>query len=196
MLHKKYSILLSIPIFFSFLLLSACGGNAAPAPLPTPIPETNNSAAVTQTEAEPAAVAGDSGNTATTDGYPAPDSGYVGAAPEGVQAEPPNPERQLPAADGGTAVIGGVLIRELVEQGGYLPLVPQKLMLGEIVNTTDGSPAYISVNDQDSPQAENFPNRHFHFPQYCPRNLRLSCRSWLYTISNQPARWFTTPSNG
>ena len=177
--HKKTSFFL--PSFVLILILffvSACGGGEASPPLPTPIPDTTSNEAATQTEAvstnAPAiAESSESTESTTADGYPAPDAGYLGTLPEGLQPEPPNPDRQLPEAGDGTAVIGGVLIRELVEEGGYLPLTPQRLLLGEIVSTTDGQPAYLSVDDQNSPTAELFPTGIFIFRNVPPGTYGL-----------------------
>lgn len=178
--HKKtFFFLPSFVLILILFFVSACGGGeAAPPPLPTPIPETTSDEAATQTEAVPTnapAIAenAESSESVATGGYPAPDAGYLGALPEGIQPEPPNPERQLPEAGSGTAVIGGVLIRELVEEGGFLPLTPQRLLLGEIVNTTDGQPAYLSVDDQNSPSAELFPTGVFLFSNVTPGTYGL-----------------------
>jgi hypothetical protein len=69
-------------------------------------------------------------------------------------AEPPNPERQLPEASAESAVIGGVLLQE--EPGlGYIPLIPLKFLLGKVLFTDSGEPAYIRTGG-DSSSAELF----------------------------------------
>lgn len=151
----------------------ACSGGNTSSALPTPIPETT---APTSGEAEsvvPPATSEDGSS-----GYPAPDEAsqpivaYPGSEYETLQAEPPNPERELPAAGADVGVIGGVLIRELTDQG-FMPLNPQKLLLGEIVNTTSGEAAYVSVDDANSPQAELFPTGVFIFRNVAPGTYGL-----------------------
>ncbi|MCA9967380.1 MAG: hypothetical protein KC423_24195 [Anaerolineales bacterium] len=172
MMIQKHSILQFLALLSLVFILAACGGSNESSALPTPIPESNDasSQADTQSVAAPSAAE----NPTTTDGYPAPEQAQPPAAypVEGLQAEPPNPERQLPAAGADVGVVGGVLIRELTDQG-FMPLNPQKLMLGEIVQTNSGEAAYVSVDDQNSPQAEMFPTGVFIFRNVAPGTYGL-----------------------
>lgn len=107
----------------------------------------------------------------TTDsGYPISedpaqaDNSYPGReipTPEGLVSEPPNPDRNLPNASGDFAVIGGVLVREYVEQG-FVPFMPARLALAPVIETTEGQPAFIAENEE-SPQAQLFPTGVFIF---------------------------------
>ncbi|MEZ4510982.1 MAG: hypothetical protein R3C62_03830 [Chloroflexota bacterium] len=173
MIHKT-SIFQFFALFSLVLILAACGGGNTSSALPTPIPETNAPA-----NSEPESiVAPDPGdNNSDANGYPAPETDqsivpYPGSEYETLQAEPPNPERELPAAGADVGVVGGVLIRELTDQG-FMPLNPQKLLLGEIVHTASDEPAYVSVDDQTSPQAELFPTGVFIFRNVAPGTYGL-----------------------
>ena len=109
------------------------------------------------------------------EGYPAPLAPDATAAPaaypgeeddEEFLAEPPDPERNLPAASGDTAVIGGVLIREVTESG-FVPITPRSLSLGEVILSDDGQPAFIRQRE-DAPEAELFPTGVFVFNNIPP----------------------------
>lgn len=88
-------------------------------------------------------------------GYPVNDLGEI-------LDTPPNPEVELPAADGSGAVIGGILVRELIESGGFQPFDPYQLILGEQVHDDLGEPAFIRYND-NSARAETFASGVFVF---------------------------------
>jgi len=175
------------------LLLSACGpSGGAPAETPAAavsVPvvvdgaTTDDTTAVTQE---------------STTGYPgmpaaAPDPGYPVPTPEGMQAEPPSPEVNLPAAGGDNGVVGGVLIREVGDQG-FMPLIPRELILGEIVSVNTGEPAYVRTNE-DSPRAELFPTGVFIFRNVPPGEyglvMDLGFSQFLiedYTFSVEPGQ--------
>ncbi len=100
-------------------------------------------------------------NTAVPDGYPVTDNTVTDGYPVGqseieltAQPVPPNPERELPAATASNGVVGGVLIQE-IEDVGFIPLEPIRLILGEVLYTDTGQQAYVRAND-DSKQAELF----------------------------------------
>lgn len=96
---------------------------------------------------------------------------YPGPTIEGLQAEPPNTERDLPAADSETGTVGGILIREIVGEG-FVPLTPHQLILGEIINFDNGEPAYVGTSGE-SPIAELFPTGIFIFRNIAPGNYNL-----------------------
>jgi hypothetical protein len=104
---------------------------------------------------------------------PEPEFPYPGPEPtlEGLQAVPPNPEVNLPETQSAVGVVGGVLIREIADQG-FVPLVPKSLALGEIVTTDSGEPAYVRTSG-DSPQAELFPTGIFIFRNVSPGTYGL-----------------------
>lgn len=125
----------------------------------------------------PAAV----GTTAspTESGYPSPFNqvtpapGYPAAEQplEGVLPEPPNPPRDLPPANSDAGVVGGVLIREITDQG-FLPLTPKALFLAEIVLNDAGEAAFLRHNE-NSPTAELFPTGIFVFNNVPPGEYGL-----------------------
>lgn len=100
-----------------------------------------------------------------TAAYPGSSSGPVGLP------EPPDPERAIPNPDSNTAAIGGVLIREVGENG-YLPVVPQALYLGKVLLNSAGEQALISQGS-DSPQAQLFQTGVFIFSDVPPGTYGL-----------------------
>jgi hypothetical protein len=102
---------------------------------------------------------------------PPPTAPYPGPTIEGLQAEPPNPERNLPAADSETGIVGGILIREIVGEG-FVPFSPQKLILGEIITLDTGEPAYVGASGE-SPTAELLPTGIFIFRNISPGDYNL-----------------------
>lgn len=90
------------------------------------------------------------------------DSGYPGAeVPENTLSELPNPERDVPAPSENLGSVGGVLIRE-VDSTGFLPVTPQALYLGKVLNNNQGQQVMIAQGD-DSPKAELLPTGVFVF---------------------------------
>lgn len=168
----NYSTKILVLILSFAFFLTACGGGGAvaPAPLPTPLPDTTSSETVStapQTETDTSAAP-------ATDAYPAvttDERGYPAATPEGLVAEPPNPPRDLPAASSENAVVGGVLIREILETG-FVPLTPRALALAEVLYTNTGEPSYIREG-ANSPQAEVFPTGIFLFREAPPGEYGL-----------------------
>lgn len=155
------------------VLLSACGPSSDET-AETPQAEANVPVVVdSESREEATAVPAD-----TTAGYPdpqtqaaLPDPGYPAPTIEGLQPEPPNPEVNLPEAGSETAVVGGILIREITDQG-FVPLIPRELILGEIVSVDTGDPAYVRTN-ADSLRAELFPTGIFIFRNVPPGEYGL-----------------------
>jgi hypothetical protein len=100
-----------------------------------------------------------------------PAAPYPGPTIEGLQAEPPNTERNLPAADNETGIVGGILIREIVGEG-FAPFSPHKLILGEILTLDTGEPAYVGASGE-SPSAELLPTGIFIFRDISPGDYNL-----------------------
>ena len=190
-LETGFRTRLALFVAAAFLLLSlaACGTNAdesaTSAPDETQPAEVDESSGSTPPAAEEATTAtgeGDEGEAypgpGAESGYPAPGSEAEGGYPvpevrrEGeIVPEPPNPERDLPEAPSDLATIGGVLVEEIVDTG-FVPLMPRELTLGEIVETTDGTPAFFSAGS-DSPKAEIFQTGVFVFRNVEPGSYGL-----------------------
>lgn len=178
-------------------LLSACGpSGGAPAETPAAavnVPVVVDGATTGATTGDVTAVTQES-----TTGYPgmpaaAPAPAYPVPTLDGMQAEPPSPEVNLPAASGNNGVVGGVLIREVSDQG-FIPLVPKELILGEIVSVNTGEPAYVRTNEA-SPRAELFPTGVFIFRNVPPGEyglvMDLGFSQFLieeYTFSVEPGQ--------
>jgi len=97
---------------------------------------------------------------------------YAPPTVEGLLANPPSPDFSLPTPEQDLGVIGGVLIREVIEAGGYLPVVPKSLYLGEIVYADNGTPVYVRRNTE-SPRAELFETGVFLFNNVPPGQYGL-----------------------
>ena len=169
---------LKLPLLISLLLLSvvACSndtpnirvetttvtGNTNNQPPATSLPDT----AQTGDAAYPAAYPGVAEPAAVSPGYP-----VVTSLPEGIVDTPPDPERVFPdvVADRGTA--GGVLVREITDQG-YLPVTPVELVLGNYLENSRGEPALIRYNDT-SPRAQLFNTGVFMFTDIEPGTYAL-----------------------
>lgn len=169
--NLKQLFVVVIPLTF---LLFACGsGNVSDNTLPTPLPD-----AATDTT-----VIAEDGNTqqpqqsdaSNSDAYPGvnllPENSYPVPTPDGLVSEPPNTPRDLPQPSGENAVIGGILIREIVDTG-FIPLQPRTLSLAEVLHTDAGNPAYIREGTH-SPQAELFPTGIFLFRDVPPGEYGL-----------------------
>ena len=166
-------------VFIVLMLISACGppqedasnqGGAAQIEISTATPLS--SAAVDEPVVEESNGAVDEpypGAGATL--KPPPTAPYPGPTIEGLQAEPPNTERNLPAADSETGIVGGILIREIVGEG-FIPFSPQKLILGEIITLDTGEPAYVGASGE-SPIAELLPTGIFIFRNVTPGDYNL-----------------------
>jgi hypothetical protein len=106
-------------------------------------------------------------------GYPAvQDPGYP--APnlyENLSDEPPNPTVQLPPSNQDKGVIGGILIREVVDYG-FEPLTPASLSLADVLLNTDGQPAFVRAGT-DSQKAQLFPTGVFIFQDVPPGEYGL-----------------------
>jgi hypothetical protein len=80
-------------------------------------------------------------------GYPVPTT-----VPEGISDTPPDPDRVFPETANDRGTVGGVLVREITDQG-YLPVTPVELALGNYLENNDGEPSFIRLNDA-SPRAQ------------------------------------------
>ena len=159
-------------VFIVLMLMSACG--------PAQEDASNQEGSVlledsTATPQSPAAVdkpsPGDEPYPGTNAALKPPTAPYPGPTIEGLQAEPPNTERNLPAADSETGIVGGILIREIVGEG-FVPFSPQKLILGEIITLDTGEPAYVGASGE-SPNAELLPTGIFIFRNISPGDYNL-----------------------
>lgn len=160
--------------------LAACQ-QEEPVDSETPDPQVQEGEATTPslaTSAAPSAVPATS-DAASEDAYPGPATpeesspGYPGPDPEQEELlpEPPDPDVELPAPEGETSTLGGVLVQRVGEEG-FLPFSPHELILAEMVYTTDGEPAFISY-DEGSPRAETFDTGIFIFRQVPPGTYGL-----------------------
>lgn len=83
----------------------------------------------------------------------------------------PDPAITIPVPQANVASIGGVLIRELTDNG-FIPLTPDNLYLADILLTDSGEPAYIRANSQ-SPRAQLLPTGIFLFTNVPPGTYGL-----------------------
>ncbi|MGD8856149.1 MAG: hypothetical protein PVG33_07460 [Chloroflexota bacterium] len=163
---SAYTQRLILPVGLLILLLVGCqdvpqeADNTPMAVVPTSAPTQGITVA---DEAYPAPTA----QAAQQAGYPTP----VDPMEDRYLAEPPDPERELPEPAGQEGVVGGVLIQEITGEG-YIPLVPLKFMLGQVLLTDTGEPAYIRTG-ADSPTAELFNSGVFIFHSVEPGDYGL-----------------------
>jgi hypothetical protein len=167
---RKLSEILFFIGSLSLLILSlaACNTNtSAPAVATyTPVP-ANNSENPSQTEnAYPSTNQENQVVDDLPEGYPAPTPYF-----HDVSAEPPNPERDLPEASPETAVVGGVLIWEIVDTG-FQPLVPNDLILAEVLTNSNNESALIRTS-ATSPKAQLYPTGIFVFQGIPPGQYGL-----------------------
>lgn len=159
------------------LLLSVACGPSTPEATNTPLPPQSTATEEPQTEATPVEETGYPGPEANGEGgYPGPAAGETESTSpaypvEGAQPEPPDPERNLPDAGGENGVVGGVLVREITDQG-YLPLTPRSLLLAEVVYSDEGEAAFIRQSS-DSPEAQLFETGVFIFEEVAPGSYGL-----------------------
>jgi hypothetical protein len=156
--------IVSISVMWMILLLGVACGPVENVP---DSPTQSAASATTVPESPPA-----------DNGYPGPtssetaDSGYPGLPTvEGLSSVPPDPDRDLPQAKSESGVVGGVLIREVVDQG-FLPLQPLELTLGEVIASDSGVQAYIRASSS-SPKAELYPTGIFIFQSVPPNTYGL-----------------------
>ncbi|MCB8946109.1 MAG: hypothetical protein H6658_20380 [Ardenticatenaceae bacterium] len=151
------------------LLLMGCGeaspSAVTPSPMATAIAPTTSSVEENTVSSE------------TDTGYPAADNrlppGYVApeSTIEGLSPTVPDPDVILPETDSNTAAIGGVLAREITDQG-YVPVQPRALILGRIIENDRGEQALISVSE-NAQRAELFATGVFLFSQVPPGDYGL-----------------------
>lgn len=184
--NREFPLRLTFIIIFSMLmLLAACGPSAQEtAPVQdSPSTQEGDTQPEASTATPPAPDSADElvlpeSGDAVVEPYPgadkalqAQDAPYPGPTIEGLLAEPPNTERDLPAAENDTGVVGGILIREIVGEG-FVPFTPQKLLLGEILTLDNGEPAYVGASGE-SPTAELLPTGIFVFRNIPPGDYNL-----------------------
>lgn len=151
---KNRAILTGLLLLFSLLVLSACDSNtssnetAVPVTVQSPT-QTENPPTLSTTESGYPSANGYPITTSETSAYP----GNIVPTEEGMVSEPPNPNVEMPVPSEGTGSIGGVLIRQVTENG-FLPLTPKALYLGEVLNNSEGEMALISFDEENSPQAQ------------------------------------------
>lgn len=165
----KKNWLIGVMICLIIGLLTACGDTPPDNELtimtatpggPTPVPLVTEASSESET------------------GYPAPananssNSAYPAATLEGVVTDLPEAELDLPEAGVDFGVVGGVLASEITGQG-YLPITPQSLTLGTVLNFNEtGQPAYLSSSD-DGIKAELLPTGVFIFRNVPPGEYGL-----------------------
>lgn len=177
-MHNKALALMKFVLFSSLvLLLSVACGPSTPEATSTPVAPESTATAEPQSGATPVEETGYPGpDIGGESAYPGPAAGETGSASpgypvEGVQPEPPDPERELPDAGGENGVIGGVLVREITDQG-YLPVTPRSLLLADVIYSDEGEAAFIRQSS-DSPQAELFQTGVFVFEEVVPGSYGL-----------------------
>lgn len=169
----KNSILRLSAILFLFaaFILTACNNSNTPQATPSPSDSSDSGQPAVTTESNTSGYPAPGSEAAYPGGTAAEVADYPGAAGEEIFAEPPNPERELPAAQGNNGVVGGVLIREVTAEG-FIPFDPYQLILAEIATNAEGQPAFITYNDQ-SKRAETFPTGVFVFQEVPPGTYAL-----------------------
>ncbi len=141
------------------IILMGCG--------PSNLPED---LAVTQTSTpSESAYPSNDPQTSGENGYPS--SAQIMPTLEGLSAAPPNPEIDFPEAKANTGVVGGVLIREVLDEG-FIPFQPRALILGKVVYDEENAPAFIRYNET-SLRAELFPTGIFLFTDVPPGTYGL-----------------------
>jgi hypothetical protein len=166
-------------IFIVLMLISACGPAQEDASNQEVAAQLEDSTATPLSPSSVDEPVAEDSNGAVDEPYPGSDAAlkppptapYPGPTIEGLQAEPPNTERNLPAADSETGIVGGILIREIVGEG-FAPFSPQKLILGEIITLDSGEPAYVGASGE-SPSAELLPTGIFIFRDISPGDYNL-----------------------
>ena len=169
-------------IFISFLLLAACN-SSSPQNESIITPEKNNDQVPSQETTKQNKNTGYLGperEENNTTSYPPPLTtseqtlpAYPGspALPDDISAEPPNPKRNLPAPVAGAGTIGGVLVREVTE-GGFTPVTPLNLYLGNVLEDSKGRQALLAWSE-NSPKATLLPTGIFIFNNVAPGTYGL-----------------------
>jgi len=167
-LYLNFS-LLALLIVFSMV---ACNNGASDTPdirVETTTNTANDSQALEPTATVPAADAAypaAGSEAAYSPGYP-----VVTTLPEGISDTPPDPERIFPESASDRGTVGGVLVREITDQG-YLPVTPVELALGTYLENNNGDPSFIRFNDA-SPRAQLFNTGIFMFTNVEPGTYAL-----------------------
>ena len=154
---KGYSIFLIIS-FMGLSLFTACGPSDSDSGVETvPIPVTIDpnlpsleptEASATASENQETLTIAESGYPSPEDGYPSPD--YPGpAASQDSESAVADPDRDLPQPAQDTGVIGGVLAREVFEDGTYIPGQVVSLNLAVTLLDSNGEPAMLRQSDED-----------------------------------------------
>lgn len=148
-------------ILLLLALVAACGPQEPATPAVEETPESDADATETPDSGYPGV-----SESETDSGYPGP------AQPQGELSDtPPNPERELPAAEPDTGVIGGVLVWE-VSENGFSPLTPVAFRLAEVVRDENNDPMMLRDSEL-SPQAQIFPTGVFVFQAVPPGTYGL-----------------------
>jgi hypothetical protein len=137
--------------------LAACQTTPEATPLPVDMENSNSAYPGPSSELSYPGT----GRPAENTGYPVGDSLI-----EGIESTPPDPRRELPEAPAQAGVLGGVLVREITGQG-FLPLIPKRFILGEVVYNDQGVPAYVK-GSAHAHEAELFPTGVFIFRNVPP----------------------------
>lgn len=168
-------------IFVSLLLLAACDSSSSQDDGIT-TPEKSNTQETPQETTRQNNYTGYPGpeTEGNNTGYPSPPTtsdqasqAYPGnsALSDDISAEPPNPDRNLPSPAAEAGTIGGVLVREVTE-GGFTPVSPLNLYLGDILEDSKGRQALLSWSE-DSPKSELLPTGIFIFNNVTPGTYGL-----------------------
>ena len=175
MTNNKEIGLLKVVLLILFIMVLMVACNSGEANIDVSSTET------TQNITPSVDVNTDQSSSDTESGYPYPgielaesaNSGYPAdtSTTEDAFSEPPDPERNIPAPSADSGSVGGVLIRE-ISDAGFLPVMPQALYLGEILNDSEGREALIAQGE-DSPQAQLFQTGVFIFDNIAPGTYGL-----------------------
>lgn len=83
-------------------------------------------------------------------GYPGPETNSSSVETEGILGDVKSideVEVQVPEAAADTASVGGVLMLERIDEETYYPLVPTRLLLGELIRSEEGDPLFLGGGD-------------------------------------------------
>ena len=162
-MNKKGYYIFLIMSFMGLSLFTACGPSDSDSSgvESIPIPVTIDANLPTPEPTEQTAVVSESQETLTIaeDGYPSPEDAYPSpdypspAASQDSESTTTEPNKDLPEPEQGTGVIGGILAKEIFEDGTYIPGHVVSLNLALTLLDSNGEPAMLRQSD-DGLQAE------------------------------------------
>ena len=138
-------------ILFSLLFMAACGAESGESPnnliVVSAEPNVVVQEEVPTIPAESPETESESLAYPAPDGYPGPNTGPNVGGLERNSESLAEANVQVPQASADTASIGGVLMSERIDEETYYPLVPTRLLLGEIISSEEGDPMFLSAGD-------------------------------------------------